>query len=465
VTQVAVLNPGAQYVVGDVLSAVSATIGNVTGFSVPVSSVAINSSLAGGSVGFYVPNTLTYKQTWQDSAQTILNTNPVTLDANGCAIIYGVGMYRQVLQDSLSNTIWDQITADTSAYNSTFWAGVAGGTPNVITVTDVGFNGTDGSVLNFTALATNTGPTTINPSGYGAITVLQDTTGGPVALTPGQIIAGNVVSVVYRASDNSFHLLNPPIQSANGAVAPLCGASGLKIVNGTSPGSIIALTANSGVMVSSGGLVISRSNISLLTTNITTGTSTSTANGMDGEAPGTSAWVYIWMIDNGSATAGLVSLASGNGLNPVLPSGYIYKCRVGAMYVDGSGDLMRTLQLGPRAQYTVIAATNTAAYPSPGSTTSATFTALSVSAVVPPTASSMSVIGVDTTNPASWVISANASTGPAVSATNPSIIGIYGSVLQGGGNFLLESTNIYAATNAGTLVVFGAGWTDQVNAN
>jgi hypothetical protein len=71
--------------------------------------------LAGGSVYFYIPNTSTLKSTWQDPAQTILNTNPVILDASGEATIWGAGTYRQVVYDAQGNLIWDQITEDTSA--------------------------------------------------------------------------------------------------------------------------------------------------------------------------------------------------------------------------------------------------------------------------------------------------------------------------------------------------------------
>src|SRR6185437_3689678 len=98
---------------------------------------------------FYVPGTNTFKSTWFNSAATnqYQNTNPVTLDINGCAVIYGTGSYREVLQDANGDTIWDQITTDTSANTSYFWAGTAlnSGTPNGIQVTDSGFNGTDGS--------------------------------------------------------------------------------------------------------------------------------------------------------------------------------------------------------------------------------------------------------------------------------------------------------------------------------
>lgn len=67
--------------------------------------------LTSGTVDFYIPGTTTRKATWQDAAETNLNTNPVILDAAGRAIILGSGSYRQVVKDRSGNIIWDQITA------------------------------------------------------------------------------------------------------------------------------------------------------------------------------------------------------------------------------------------------------------------------------------------------------------------------------------------------------------------
>ncbi len=67
--------------------------------------------LVGGSVTFYEPDTLVLKDTWQDSDQTVLNTNPIILDSRGQAVIYGDGVYRQRVKDSLGNLIWDQETS------------------------------------------------------------------------------------------------------------------------------------------------------------------------------------------------------------------------------------------------------------------------------------------------------------------------------------------------------------------
>jgi hypothetical protein len=45
--------------------------------------------LAGGSVAYYQPGTLTPATTYQNQALTIANPNPITLDANGECIAWG----------------------------------------------------------------------------------------------------------------------------------------------------------------------------------------------------------------------------------------------------------------------------------------------------------------------------------------------------------------------------------------
>lgn len=94
--------------------------------------------LSSGSVYFYVPNTSTPKATYQDPGQTVLNPNPVPLDANGQAIIWGSGTYRQVVYDVNNNLIWDQITTDSSGgilgnYTDNIYVSGTGFTPGVTT--------------------------------------------------------------------------------------------------------------------------------------------------------------------------------------------------------------------------------------------------------------------------------------------------------------------------------------------
>jgi len=75
--------------------------------------------LALGTVAFYIPNTTTPKNTWQDKDLTVLNINPVPLDAAGRAVIWGLGTYRQILKDAFGVTIWDKVV-ETSASQSSF---------------------------------------------------------------------------------------------------------------------------------------------------------------------------------------------------------------------------------------------------------------------------------------------------------------------------------------------------------
>lgn len=240
VTSVAILNPGVNYVVGDVLSASAASIGGTgSGFSVPVNSIAINSAVAGGTVGFYIPNTLTPKQTWTNAGETVLNTNPVGLDSNGCMIAYGSGTYRMILKDSLGNTIYDQLTAATNGSNGIYWASLAGGTGNAITVTDTNFANQDGYNLQFLALASNTDAATITVSGGTPIAIVKDTSTGPAPLTGGEIGAGNTPMLTYDATNVEFHIVNPSASSSSTTSASLIPPQGYLNLVGQASGDVI----------------------------------------------------------------------------------------------------------------------------------------------------------------------------------------------------------------------------------
>ena len=65
---------------------------------------------ANGMVATYIPGGSTPKTTWQDPAQTVPNRNPILLDGTGRAVIWGSGLYRQILTDQYGNTIWDEVT-------------------------------------------------------------------------------------------------------------------------------------------------------------------------------------------------------------------------------------------------------------------------------------------------------------------------------------------------------------------
>lgn len=174
---------------------------------------ALGAPLAGGSVYFYMPNTTTLKDTYQDANQTIANSNPVILDSAGRAIIFGSGAYRQVVYDALGNLIWDQNTSESVVGQASF-GGTSTGSANAQIVSAGTFSGADGSTINFTAGFTNTGAMTIQVGPAGSpIAVLKNGPSGPVNLAAGDIAAGNIYSISYSVSLGTFQLLQsiPPI--------------------------------------------------------------------------------------------------------------------------------------------------------------------------------------------------------------------------------------------------------------
>ena len=86
--------------------------------------------LVGGKVYNYAVGTSTLLDTYQDTALTIPNTNPVVLDSRGQCVMYGSSPYRQVLTDSTGVTIWDQIIPVLSA-GSVIFIGPDGTTRSV----------------------------------------------------------------------------------------------------------------------------------------------------------------------------------------------------------------------------------------------------------------------------------------------------------------------------------------------
>jgi len=164
---------------------------------------------ASGTVTFYsnYPTCTILQNTWSNSGQTVLNTNPVVLDSAGRATIFGSGSYCQVLKDSNGNTIWTKETGDTSSTSSLGWGGTSGGTANAQTVTVSGFASTNGQTFYFVAGYTNSGAMTLSVNGGSPIAVVKPTPSGTATLTGTEVVAGSVSGVTYYSTTGQFQLI------------------------------------------------------------------------------------------------------------------------------------------------------------------------------------------------------------------------------------------------------------------
>jgi len=147
--------------------------------------------------------------------------------------------------------------------------------------------------------------------------------------------------------------------------------------------------------------------------------------------------------------------------------------RVGATRTDGSSNLLRTIQKGAHARYQIVASTNTAALPvmisgTSGSITTPTWTAVLVSAYVPPTATAIDLLAAAGGGAGNGVIAApNNAYGPLPSAaiSNPPLLTATGYQVLSTASFTLESSSVYYASNNSNGALVAVGWVDKVNAS
>lgn len=260
-----------------------------------------------------------------------------------------------------------------------------------------------------------------------------------------------------------------PAGTNGGSSGGIGAANGLVIRNNSgTPNTQIDISIGSVTLQTTGGGASSFFINGTLTANgAVTG-----ANGLDTGALANNTWYFVYIISNGSSSA---SLLSTNSFAPTMPSGYVYKYRVGAVKTGGAATFLRTIQRGNRAQYEVIAASTTPNLPQlgsgiSGSPTVPTWTSVGVSAgTVPATATRIQGFMASQSSGQRFMCAPSNAYGAYNSATNPPPVGVISGNTQPAltipFEFALESTNIFWASDAAAVQLVVMGWTDNVNAN
>jgi len=166
------------------------------------------------------------------------------------------------------------------------------------------------------------------------------------------------------------------------------------VITTTGLSAVIAITADAICVKNSAFQQKVLNNVSLPTVSF----NNAGVNGLDtgvGGSQTASAWYYIFVIWNGTTTAGLLSLSL---TNPILPSGYTHKAFVGAIRTDGTTNKfpLKYLQNNDIATYTPLAGTNTPVLPviftGTLGTAPSTWGAMPLGSFVPPNAMDIGVV-------------------------------------------------------------------------
>jgi hypothetical protein len=254
------------------------------------------------------------------------------------------------------------------------------------------------------------------------------------------------------------------------------GFKNLRVFNvATAFGDSAPATANNQISVAADEITVEDATgaaARLSTVSVTADVTVAGANGLDTGSVTVSQWYTVWVIYN-PTTNTVAGLLSTSATSPTMPSGYTFKARVGWNRTDGASHLFRVVQYGRRAQYVIVAATNTSAViPITASGTAGvvanptpTWASVSVSAVVPSTASRISVLADGTYNAgaaASIFVAPNNSYGGRASLIPPPIVIDNTSTAAFVTEFALESSNIFWASNAAGGFIGVLGWEDNI---
>ena len=363
--------------------------------------------LSAGKVYTYQSWTTIPLATYQDQAQTIINTNPVILDADGNAEIR--------LQEEYAYTI---VVRDS--------AGAL-----VSTTDDVRASVTSSAASGY-----------VKKSGAGQTVSSEITfTASPKVPTP---------TADSDAANKAFVIGSVP-QGIQGE------SRNLKI-DYTGTGHAFTLTADAITIKNAADAYRTLRNVSLTIDASTTG-----ANGLESGSVAASTWYYVFVIWNETTIAGLVSTSR----SPTLPSGYTYSARVGAFYSDATNKYpLSGYQRGSEFSYLVRAGSNlSSSFPIIasgviGSISTPTYVSSGLTSFIPDTA--RSVIIAAENNTSTLMIAHADGYGPANGTNIPTYWTSHGSASTSHVfNMPLLNQNIWIASAGANNKVRCAGWIDS----
>lgn len=257
--------------------------------------------VSGARVRFFNAGTTTPKNVYSDQATTTPISQPVTADGGGLLpmIYYGTGLYKVRISDASDVLIYETDNVD---------------------------------------------------PGLGAVAAaLPVSAGGTGATTKEAARAELEVPSQDELDDIALEF-----SELESSVTAALAAAALAVGTPTPLGLTITVTSNTAVQLTAAEVVLADSTGTnrrrLSSVSVSADITASGANGLDTGTESVSQWYFVYVIWNPTTTttAALLSTVSSN---PVLPSGYTYARRCGAIRNDASSNFFRTIQYGTQVAY------------------------------------------------------------------------------------------------------------------
>jgi hypothetical protein len=199
-----------------------------------------------------------------------------------------------------------------------------------------------GQTFRFVPAGTNTTNVTLNINGLGAKAITKN---GTVALVPGDLVGGTVFEVIYDGTQFQLKTAATATATSSYGVRGLVGAN-----NAGTPNTKFDFSADAVTLRSTNGTPdVTRFGTGTITNDV--GLAGSAANGRDqAGAFGASNWIHFYFIWNGTTLATLSSLTVPP-TGPTLPTGYTHWAYAGAVFFNGSSQLLAVRMRGASAFY------------------------------------------------------------------------------------------------------------------
>lgn len=293
-------------------------------------------------------------------------------------------------------------------------------------------------------------------------------------LSDGGIPLAKVVNAAAKGANADITSLTALASIPNGVVTNLPSVTGaFKNLAASATGSSanVSVSADEVVVSNSSNQYAVLRSVSLIIAGTSVG-----ANALDAGTIATGTWYSVWVIWNGTTTAGLLSTSA---TAPTLPSGYTHKARVGWIKTDGSGNKypLAFKQYGRKVRYMV--AGNVTGIPliqggaAVGSTATPTYVSVQVqsnsgtSGIIPSTAFIASLNLAERGGSSQSICAPSASYGAYNSTSNPppmigGVASVATSVTCVNYDMILESINVYFALGSVSSYLYLTGWEDNI---